>query len=41
MILFDPTGDVPAFAAPVLMKANGVIKPLSIAGGLPGAYAPG
>jgi hypothetical protein len=29
------------FAAPVLMRAGGVIRPLSIAGGLPGAYAPG
>ena len=28
-------------AAPVLMRADGVIKPLSIAGGLPGACAPG
>ena len=27
--------------APVLMRASGVIKPLSIVGGLPGAYAPG
>jgi len=33
--------DVTPFAAPVLMRASGVIKPLSIAGGLPGAYAPG
>ena len=29
------------FAAPVPMRASGVINPLSIAGGLPGAYAPG
>jgi predicted MFS family arabinose efflux permease len=33
--------DVTPFAAPVPMRADGVIKPLSIAGGLPGAYAPG
>ena len=33
--------DVTPFAAPVLMRASGVIKPLSIAGGLPGAYVPG
>jgi len=31
----------PPFAAPDLMRASGVIKPLSIAGGLPAAYAPG
>ena len=34
-------GDVTPIAAPVLMRASGVIKPLSIAGGLPGAYVPG
>ena len=33
--------DVTPIAAPVLMRASGVIKPLSIAGGLPGVYAPG
>ena len=33
--------DVTPIPAPVLMRASGVIKPLSIAGGLPGAYAPG
>ena len=33
--------DVTPIAAPVPMRASGVIKPLSIAGGLPGAYAPG
>ena len=33
--------DVTPIAAPVLMRASGLIKPLSIAGGLPGAYAPG
>ena len=33
--------DVTPFAAPVPMRASGVINPLSIAGGLPGAYAPG
>ena len=35
------TTDVTPFAAPVPMRASGVIKPLSIAGGPPGAYAPG
>ena len=34
-------GDVTPFAAPVPMRAVGVIRSLSIAGGLPGAYAPG
>ena len=33
--------DVTTIAAPVLMRASGVIKPLSIAGCPPGAYAPG
>ena len=33
--------DVTPIAAPVPMRASGVIKPLSIDGGLPGAYAPG
>ena len=36
-----PTADMTPFAAPFLLRADGVIKPLSIAGGLPGAYAPG
>ena len=34
-------GDVTPFAAPVPMRAGGLVRPLSIAGGLPGAYAPG
>ncbi|MGA1114670.1 MAG: hypothetical protein ACO3TI_06960, partial [Aquiluna sp.] len=33
--------DVTPFAAPVPMRAGGLVRPLSIAGGLPGAYAPG
>jgi hypothetical protein len=33
--------DVTPFAYPVLMRAGGLVRPLSIAGGLPGAYAPG
>ena len=33
--------DVTPIAAPVPMRASGVIKPLSIDGGLPGVYAPG
>jgi len=33
--------DVTPLVAPVLMRAVGVIRPPSIAGGLPGAYAPG
>ncbi len=33
--------DVTRLVAPVLMRAGGVIRPPSIAGGLPGAYAPG
>jgi len=33
-------GDVTPIAAPVPMRASGVIKPLSIDGGLPGVYAP-
>jgi transposase len=33
--------DVTPFAAPAPLRADGVIKPLSIAGRLPGAYAPG
>ncbi len=33
--------DITPFATPVLMRADGVIKPLPIAGGLPAAYAPG
>ena len=35
------SGDVTPIFAPVLMRASGVIKPLSIAFGSPGAYAPG
>jgi hypothetical protein len=34
-------GDVTPICGPVPMRAGGVIKPPSIAGGLPGAYAPG
>ena len=37
----EVVGDVTPIPAPVLMRASGVIKPLSIVGGLPGAYAPG
>jgi hypothetical protein len=33
--------DVTPISGPVPMRAGGVIRPLSIAGGLPGAYAPG
>ncbi|MDH4406876.1 MAG: DUF2075 domain-containing protein, partial [Cyanobium sp. D14.bin.5] len=33
--------DVTPFAAPVLMRAGGLVRPLSIAGGFPGACAPG
>ena len=33
--------DVTPISGPVPMRAGGVIKPPSIAGGLPGAYAPG
>ena len=33
--------DVTPFAAPVPMRAGGLVRPLSIAGGLPGACAPG
>ena len=36
----DPS-DVTPISGPVPMRAGGVIKPPSIAGGLPGAYAPG
>ena len=36
----DPV-DVTPFAAPVLMRAGGLVRPLSIAGGFPGACAPG
>ena len=35
------TSDVTPLLAPVLLRAVGVIKPPSIAGGLLGAYAPG
>jgi len=34
-------GDVTPSAAPVPMRAGGLVRPLSIAGGLPGACAPG
>jgi len=34
-------GDVTPIRGPVPMRAGGVVRPLSIAGGLPGAYAPG
>ena len=33
--------DVTPIRGPVPMRAGGVVRPLSIAGGLPGAYAPG
>ena len=33
--------DVTPLAAPVPMRAGGLVRPLSIAGGLPGACAPG
>lgn len=33
--------DVTPFAAPVPMRAGGLVRPLSMAGGLPGAYLPG
>lgn len=33
--------DVTPFVAPVPMRAVGVIRPFSIAGGIPKAYAPG
>ena len=40
-LILDATCDATPFAAPAPLRADGVIKPLSIAGGLPGAYAPG
>ena len=33
--------EVPPLTAPAPMRAGGLVRPLSIAEGLPGAYAPG
>ena len=36
-----PSGGMPPFTAAVHMRADGMIRPLSITGELPGGYAPG